>query len=107
MFTQGEEYVLKPKQQSEVLELFYLFNASHFKIISQQLAQEKESRMLQVDYLNYQEVDRQVFPEQIKINAVEGYEETRVSLEFKSIALNEDLHFPFKIPSGYDEIILK
>ena len=107
VFTQGNEYVLKPEIQPEAFELFYILNASHFKINSQQLAQEKENRMLQIDYTSYQEVDKQTFPQHIKINAVEAFEETRLNLEFKSIALNEKLSFPFNIPSGFDEIILK
>ena len=66
-----------------------------------------ERRMLQIDYINYQEVDKQTFPENIKINAVEGYEETILAIEFKTITLNEKVSFPFKIPSGYDQIVLE
>lgn len=106
-FTQDNQYVLKPKKQPEAFELFYLLDASHFKINSQQLKQAKENRMLQIDYTSYQEVDNQKFPQHIKINAVEAFQETRLSLEFKSIVLNEKLRFPFNIPSGFDEIILK
>jgi hypothetical protein len=107
VFTQENEYVLKPKTQPNAFELFYLLNASHYKINSQQLAQSKDLRMLQIDYINYQEVDKQTFPENIKINAVEGYDETILAIEFKTITLNEKLSFPFKIPSGYDQIVLK
>ena len=107
IFTQENEYVLKPKTQPDAFELFYLLNASHFKINSQQLAQSEDLRMLQIDYINYQEVDKQTFPENIKINAVEGYEETILAIEFKTITLNEKVSFPFKIPSGYDQIVLE
>lgn len=107
VLTQDNQYVLKPKKQQEAFELFYILDASHFKINSQQLAQAKEKRMLQIDYTSYQEVDKQTFPQDIKINAVEGFEETRLQLEFKSITLNEKLSFPFHIPSGYEEIVLK
>jgi len=107
IFTQENEYVLKPKAQPDAFELFYLLNASHFKINSQQLAQAKDLRMLQIDYINYQEVDKQTFPANIKINAVEGYEETILAIEFKTITLNEKVSFPFKIPSGYDQIVLE
>ncbi|MFD2542857.1 DUF4292 domain-containing protein [Lacinutrix gracilariae] len=105
--TQENQYVLMPKTQLEALELFYILDASHFKINSQQLAQAKEQRMLQIDYTNYQEVDKQTFPQHIQINAIEGFDETRLHIEFKSITLNEKLKFPFNIPSGYQEIVLK
>jgi hypothetical protein len=107
VLTQEDVYVLKPKTQPDAFELFYLLNASHFKINSQQLAQSKDLRILQIDYVNYQEVDRQTFPENIQINAVEGNNETRLAIEFNAITLNEKLSFPFKIPLGYDQIVLK
>ena len=33
--------------------------------------------------------------------------EATITIEMKSVVLNEDVRFPFKIPSGYDEIIIK
>lgn len=105
-YTQENKYILNPKKQPETFELFYIVSASNFKINSQQLAQEKEQRMLQIDYVNHQEVAKQIFPKEIKMNAIEGNTETKINIEFKSIVLNEKLSFPFKIPSGYQEIIL-
>lgn len=43
----------------------------------------------------------------MKIIALEGDQETIIEMAFKSVSLNEDLRYPFKIPSGFDEIILK
>lgn len=100
-------YVLQPKNQQQIFEIFYLISPSHFKVTSQQISQPKSYRHLQIDYLNYQEVNRQVFPENIKIIAVEADEEMIMRLEFKSVSLNEDLNFPFNIPSGFEEIKLK
>ncbi|MEM9680107.1 MAG: DUF4292 domain-containing protein [Bacteroidota bacterium] len=100
-------YALQPKDQSAILELFYLINPSHFKLDSLQLYQQLQRRMLQVDYASYQEVDREVLPKNMRIIAVEDTEEVSIAMEFKSITLNQDLRFPFKIPSGYDEIIIK
>lgn len=100
-------YVLKPKNQSELLEIFLLLNPSHFKMDSQQLAQPLERRMLQIDYQAYQEIEKQIWPQNIKIIALENDYETMISMEFKSISLNEDLRFPFHIPSGFQEIVIK
>ena len=69
--------------------------------------QVEESRFLQIDYLKYQEANRQTLPERVKIIALEQTDELIIDLEYKSLSLNEDLRFPFKIPSGYDEIFLK
>ena len=100
-------YQFEPETQKTLFELFYIINPAYFKIVSQQLAQSKEKRVLQIDYLKYQEVDAQIIPERIKINAVEGRSETIIELEFKSVSLNEKLNFPFKIPSGFEVIELK
>lgn len=102
-----KSYLLKPKAPPGAFEIFYLLNPSHFKMDSQQLAQPIEARILQIDYLSYQHVDKEIFPQQIKINAIEADEETIIEIDFKSIALNTDLRFPFKIPSGFDQITLK
>lgn len=105
-FIHENKYALQPKRQQELLEIFYLLSPSHFKIESQQISQANMQRHLQLDYLLYQEVNRQSLPERIKIIAVEANEELIVGLEFKGTTLNEDLRFPFNIPSGYDEIQL-
>ena len=99
-------YILQPKNQSTLLELFLLFNPSHFKMDSQQLMQPLKKRFLQIDYTGYQEVDKEVLPQNIKIIAVEDSEELNVLMEYKSVSINEEVRFPFKIPSGFEEIIL-
>ncbi|MFH6767399.1 DUF4292 domain-containing protein [Gaetbulibacter aquiaggeris] len=101
-----KEYVVAPKEQKALFELFYLIDPSHFKITSQQISQPLEQRLLQIDYKSYQQVDKQILPESIKVIAVEAAEEMIIELEFKAVSLNEDLRFPFKIPTGLKEIKL-
>ncbi|MGB3605662.1 DUF4292 domain-containing protein [Psychroserpens sp.] len=104
--TNEKSYILQPKDQSSLLELFLLFNPSHFKMDSQQLSQPLKRRILQIDYLNYQDVEKEILPQNIKIIAVEDAEELNINLEYKSVSVNEELRFPFNIPSGFEEIIL-
>ncbi|MBD0831171.1 DUF4292 domain-containing protein [Aestuariibaculum sediminum] len=99
-------YVVQPKKQLELFEIFFLLNPVNFKVKSQQIAQPEENRLLQVDYLSYQKVSQQLLPENIKVFAVEANEELIINLEFKNVTLNEDLRFPFRIPSGFKEIEL-
>ena len=106
MSIHNESYLFQPKNQLSLFELFYIINPSHFKIDSQQLSQTSESRFLEIDYLNYQEVEKQSLPENMKIFVLEGDAETIIEMAFKSVSLNEDLRYPFKIPSGFNEIIL-
>lgn len=99
-------YVLQPKKQRELFEIFFILHPSLFKVKSQQVYQPKELRHLQIDYLSHQEVEKQTIPERIRVIAVEANEEVTIDLEFKNVSLNEDLRFPFKIPSGFDKIEL-
>ncbi|OEK06140.1 deoxyuridine 5'-triphosphate nucleotidohydrolase [Flavivirga aquatica] len=99
-------YVVQPKKQRELFEIFFLLDPSFFKVKSQQISQPKEFRHLQIDYMSHQEIEKQLFPERIKVIAVEAEEEVIIGLEFKGLSLNEDLRFPFKIPSGFKEIKL-
>lgn len=102
-----KSYMLAPKEQQELFEVFLLFNPAHFKMDSQQISQADTNRFLEVDYLAYQNVNKQTLPQNIKIIAVEGGEETTIELEYKYVKLNDPIRFPFKIPSGFEEIILK
>lgn len=102
-----ESYVLQPKNQRSLFELFFLINPGFYKLDSQQLFQPLEKRMLQIDYKKYQEVSKQIFPENIRIIAVENNDEIIIDLDFKAIHLNGEVRFPFNIPSGYKEIELE
>ncbi|WP_452221540.1 DUF4292 domain-containing protein [Lacinutrix salivirga] len=105
--THENSYLLQPKQQNQLFEIFFLMNPSHFKMDSQQIEQRSESRFLQIDYLNYQTVGTQILPQETKIIAIENLDQTTIELELKNVELNKSLRFPFTIPSGYDEIELK
>ncbi|WP_299393520.1 DUF4292 domain-containing protein [uncultured Gelidibacter sp.] len=102
-----ESYVLTPKEQRALFELFFLINPASFKLDSQQLYQPAEKRMLQIDYKKYQVVSKQIFPENIRIIALEKNDEIIIDLDFKAITLNGEVRFPFNIPSGYKEIELE
>lgn len=102
--THEESYVLAPKDQDTMYEIFMLLNPKHFRADSQQVAQMLQNRMLQIDYLDYQDVEEKIFPKNIKVFAVDGEEETIIALELKSVSLDKELRYPFNIPSGFDEM---
>ena len=100
-------YVLQPKKQNKLFEIFYILDPIRYQVKSQQISQVKEYRHLQIDYESYQSISNQTLPETIRVVAVEGNDEAIINLELKGVSLNEDLRFPFKIPSGYKAIELK
>ncbi|KJD34144.1 deoxyuridine 5'-triphosphate nucleotidohydrolase [Tamlana nanhaiensis] len=99
-------YMVQPKQQRNLFDIFFLIDPGMLKVKSQRIMQHLEQRDLQINYLSHQNINNQSLPEEIKVVAVEETEELIVNLEFKNVVLNEDLRFPFKIPSGFKAIEL-
>ncbi|GGD79806.1 DUF4292 domain-containing protein [Planktosalinus lacus] len=97
-------YILTPKNNNGLLQHLFLINPDNFKMASQQIMQPKEQRILKVDYLSYQPAGNYVFPKEIRIDALEINNQTKIALDFRQIDLNARISFPFKIPNGYDEI---
>ncbi|NQY04701.1 MAG: DUF4292 domain-containing protein [Flavobacteriaceae bacterium] len=97
-------YLVKPKKQLELFERLFLINAKHFKMDSQEISQVQESRILLVNYNEYQDVSKEKLPKKVKVVAVDKKDETKLDIDFRSITLNRDLSFPFKIPGHYSEI---
>lgn len=95
------------KDEKTMMKKMFLLNFSNYKAEAQQLIQDDENRGLTVTYSDYQEVDGLIFPENIKIIANEGGSSTNIDLTYRNISFNEEVSFPFDIPSGYEEISLK
>lgn len=99
-----KSYLVQPKEQLALFERLFLINPGHFKIDSQELTQQQEGRILLMNYKEYQEVKKQVFPKKLNIVAVDKNEERTLDIDYRSISLNQELSFPFKIPSHYEAI---
>lgn len=95
------------KDDVMLMKKMFLLNTSNYKAEAQQLIQDKDNRGLTVTYEDYQNVDGLIFPENIRIIANEGGSSTNIDLTYRSLSFNEEVSFPFDIPSGYDEISLK
>ena len=106
-FTQSPRGFQFVKDDQQLLKKMFLLNTSNFKAGAQQLVQEGESRGLTVTYDEYQVVDGLTFPENIRIIANEAGSSTNIDLTYRSLTFNEEVSFPFDIPSGYEEISLK
>ena len=94
-------------EEAADMKKMFLLDSRTLKAAAQQLAQVSENRSLTVTYSDYQVVDGIVFPEEIRIIANEGGSSTNIEITYRSISFNEEVSFPFDIPSGYEEISLK
>lgn len=101
-----DSYRLTPKLQGILYKTLFRIEPKNFKMNMQQLSQPLEKRLLEIVYENYQNIDKEVFPNMIRIKAVSDDDENIIDLEFRNIALNGPINFPYKIPKGYKEIEL-
>ncbi|WP_223826659.1 DUF4292 domain-containing protein [Flagellimonas sp. S3867] len=99
-------YQLKPKKAQELFKILFQLEPKNFKIAAQEIAQPEENRRLRAKY-TYQDISGKVVPNEIHIVALENMDRTTIGLNFKNMELNRTLNFPYKIPKGFDEIILK
>jgi len=107
-FTQSPRgFQFVQEEESADMKKMFLLDSRTLKAAAQQLAQVSENRSLTVTYSDYQVVDGIVFPEEIRIIANEGGSSTNIEITYRSISFNEEVSFPFDIPSGYEEISLK
>lgn len=102
--TTANSYVLRPNDENSIFKVVYLLNPYHFLLDSQQVSQPLEQRTLNIEYNDYQDVKRHVLPNHIKITAIEKNDETVINMELKSVSLDQELRFPFRIPSGFQKI---
>ncbi|HET8753751.1 MAG TPA: DUF4292 domain-containing protein [Salinimicrobium sp.] len=102
--TQG--YQLQPVAPGFLKKMF-LLNAGNYRTLAQQISQEGSGRSVTITYPEYQKIEGQAFPKEIKIIASEAGANTKIDLEFRSAEFNVPVSFPFSIPSGYEEITLE
>jgi hypothetical protein len=62
---------------------------------------------LEVRYKDYQKKDNLILPDEIGITSIDTDHRNIIDLAYRNIEINRPLNFPYEIPSGYDEILLK
>ena len=103
----GDAYELKPKSAAALFKILFQLEPKNFKIATQQISQPLKKRVLQINYTNYQEIENRILPNQIKVAASDGESQSTIAIEYRNIEFDRALKFPYKIPSGFDEIVLE
>ncbi|EDM45273.1 hypothetical protein SCB49_05687 [unidentified eubacterium SCB49] len=100
------KYRLQPK--TDIGDFFFsvLLNPDTFKVSRESVSQPSEKRQLDVQYGEYQLVDKQLFPTTIEVNTDEEGSKTKIEVEYRKIDLNPSINFSFNIPNGYSQIEL-
>jgi hypothetical protein len=100
-------YRLKPKNSGDLFKTLFQIEPINYKMASQQISQPWKNRLLEVNYKNYQTINKWLLPDKIAIVAVEGDHINTISIEYRNMEFNRALSFPYDIPSGFKEIALK
>jgi len=101
----NDVFDLTPKKANDLFDILFSISGVHFKVNKQQVAQ--DGKTLTVGYDNYEKIDDEMFPKKVLITALDGKYKTTVDVDYKSIEFNKKVSFPFSIPNGYKEIVLK
>ena len=99
-------YRLTPKVAGNLYKTLFRIEPKNYKMALQQLSQPSEKKKLEVFYENYQDLENEILPNEIKIRAISKDTENNIALEFRNIELNETINFPYSIPKGFKEIEL-
>ncbi|AIZ41028.1 deoxyuridine 5'-triphosphate nucleotidohydrolase [Cellulophaga baltica 18] len=102
----NENYQLQPKKALELYKILFQIEPKYFRVSKEQISQPKEQRLLQINYTNYQEIDKKIIPNEIVISAAMDGNESLIEIEYKNIEFDRNLKFPYDIPNGFKEISL-
>ncbi|CAA0144973.1 DUF4292 domain-containing protein [Tenacibaculum maritimum] len=100
----NNSYVLSPKKQASLFDIFYHINPSHFKLNKQTLINPSKNERLDISYPKYSLKNGDIFPQEIKLKATSPNAFTNITMVTKSVAFNTPLNISFQIPSGYKRI---
>jgi hypothetical protein len=102
----SSSYELKPIRSVDLFKTFFTVNPGNFKLASQQISQPLQKRLLEIRYKDYQEKNKKIVPNNVGILAIDKNQRNVIDIEYRNIEFNTRVSFPYKIPSGYEKIVL-
>jgi hypothetical protein len=100
-----KKYLKSNEVNSKVLVQNIWLNPDNFKINRIELKElGDDNRKLEVNYLEYHEVEGSILPKEVQIN-ISTSTPIDINIKFGKTAINEPLRFPFAIPRKYEELI--
>jgi len=97
---------LEDEKDGDLKKSFFL-DGEKYLVQKEEISQPKENRMLQISYSDSKVFDQGTLPTNIQINAIQPKGKTDISLNYNNISFNEELSFPYSVPSGYKKVIIK
>ena len=85
----------------------FFFDTDKALLQKEQISQTAENVMLQILYSDSKNFTQGTLPTTIEINAIHPKGKTDISLNYNNVSFNEDLSFPYSVPSGYKKVLIK
>lgn len=98
----GDHYLVEASSSGQILKFF--FEAGNFLLKEQQLSQPAQNRRLEVRYPTYNDFGGVFLPAQLQIDAHHPEGQTKIGIRYQSVELNQEMSFPYSVPSGYEKI---
>ncbi len=82
----------------------FVFDPATFCLKRQEIKQNEPARKLLVNYSDYKSFPEMVLPQELAIFAIQENKTTTININYKNATFNEELTFPYSVPSGYEKI---
>lgn len=103
---EDEMYKLIDVSDTNTKKAFF-FDKKTFLVKKQEIAQIAEERKIQAVYSDHKVFNDVSLPLDVLINAMQLKGKTEINLNYNDITFNEEISFPYSVPSGYKRILIK
>jgi hypothetical protein len=100
-----KRYVRNKNEAMKILLQDIWVDPETFKILKTNINEIKENRKLDVEYSVFKAINSQIFPEKIEFSLMDK-NPIMITIKYQKITLDEPQTFPFRIPSGYQQLII-
>ena len=95
-------FKLSLPNDSDVAKEFY-FEGANYLLKKETINQASKNRNLEIRYPSYKEDKGMFLPNEINIKA-EQKDKIAIDIEYKNTTFNENLSYPYSVPSGYTAV---
>nr|WP_294781929.1 DUF4292 domain-containing protein [uncultured Flavobacterium sp.] len=99
-------FKLEEEKEANLKKTFFL-DSEKYLIQKEEISQPSENRNLQINYSDSKVFNQGTLPTSIEINAVQPKGKTNINLNYNNISFNEELSFPYSVPSGYKKVTIQ
>ncbi len=85
----------------------YFFESEKFLIKKQEFNQVNLNRALQISYPSFQQINDIILPLSLIIDANVDNSTNNITIDYKSVLINEEITFTYSVPEGYERIFIK